>query len=56
MHIHYFVVNDRQQRVDLIDSYSNWQPVTSDVPQGSVLGPIYYSLFVNDTPLIFNHS
>ena len=36
----------RRQQVRINQSYSNWAPVTSGVPQGSVLSPLYYFLYI----------
>ena len=44
----------RKQKVALNSHVSDWSSVSSGMPQGSVLGPILFNIYVSDMPLIVN--
>lgn len=42
----------RKQRVGISGHFPQWKQVSSAVPQGSVLRPVHFQLFINKVELV----
>ena len=56
LHLLYSYLPNRWQRTKINNTYSSWSEILLGVPQGSILGPLLFNIYLNDLFFINNQS
>ena len=51
----YDYLTNRRQRVRINNSYSKWKRITHGIPQGSILGPLIFNIYICDLFYLDTH-